>query len=230
MAKKSTRSSNSPLFENLNFEPKTQTQAEAKFEFENYKNLVLTGYAGTGKTFLAIALALQALREKRIKKIHIFRSAVASRDIGFLPGSEEDKMEVYERSIRLCFNELLKRGDGYDILKQQDVVTFNSTSFERGVTYRDSIVIVDEIQNLTFQEIDTLVTRLHSSSRIVLCGDTRQSDLPRSKSGFKTMVKVVEKMPKYFQHFEFSIEDILRNEMIKSWIISSDEVFQELNE
>src|SRR5690606_17745889 len=122
-----------PLFENFYFEPKTQTQSEAKQDYEVGYNLLLSGYAGTGKTFLAIALALQALREKKIKKIHIFRSAVASRDIGFLPGNESEKIAVYEKAIRNIFNQLLKRGDGYDILKNQELVTFNSTSFERGV-------------------------------------------------------------------------------------------------
>lgn len=226
MAKKPSKIS-MPLFENFFFEPKTQTQSEAKHEYENGYNIVLSGYAGTGKTFLAIALALDALREKKIKKIHIFRSAVATRDIGFLPGREDEKIAVYEKAIRNIFNQLLKRGDGYEILKSQELVTFNSTSFERGVTYKDAAIIVEEVQNLTFQEIDTLVTRLHGSSKIILCGDTRQSDLPASKSGFVKMAKVVDKIPQYFKHFSFGVEDILRNEMIKAWIIAADELYQD---
>lgn len=225
MAKKQAKKIHRSLFENLNFEPLTQTQSEALYGFEDGYNLVLTGYAGTGKTYLAIALALKALSTKQIKKIHIFRSAVASRDIGFLPGTEADKIAVYEKAIRNIFNELLRRGDAYDILKNSGVVTFNSTSFERGVTYKDAIVIVDECQNLSFQEIDTLVTRLHSSSRIVLCGDTRQSDLAQSRSGFGQMVRVVEKVPKYFSHHSFGVDDILRNEMIKAWIIAVEELY-----
>lgn len=223
MAKKPAKVS-MPLFENFFFEPKTQTQAEAKFDFEDANNLVLSGYAGTGKTFLAIALALQALKDKKIKQIHIFRSAVATRNIGFLPGDEAQKVSVYEKALRYLFNQLLKRGDGYEILKNQDLVTFNSTSFERGVTYSNSVIIVDEMQNLTFQEIDTLVTRLHSSSRIILCGDTRQSDLPANMSGFPKLVRTVDKIPEYFRHHSFGVNDILRNDMIKAWIIAADEL------
>lgn len=227
MSKKPTRKLTASVFENLSFSPKTQTQAEASHGFDDGYNLVLSGYAGTGKTFLAIALALEALKNKEIKKIHIFRSAVASRNIGFLPGTEADKIAVYERAIRNIFNELLRRGDAYDILKNSGVVTFSSTSFERGVTYKDAIVIVDEVQNLSFEEIDTLVTRLHHSSRIILAGDLRQSDLSQSKTGFSRMIRVVDKVTKYFRHYSFGIDDILRNDMIKSWIIASEEMYDE---
>lgn len=226
MTKKSQKNI-SNLFEHFHYAPKTQTQAEATHDFNTGSNLVLSGYAGTGKTFIAIALALESLQKKEIKRIHVFRSAVASRDIGFLPGREDEKMSVYEKAIRNIFNQLLKRGDGYEILKNQDQVSFNSTSFERGVTYKDAIVIVEEVQNLTFHEIDTLVTRLHSSSRIILCGDTRQSDLPKSKSGFDKMKRVVCKLPQYFKHHEFGIDDIVRNDMIKAWIIAADEIEDE---
>lgn len=223
MAKKPSKIS-MPLFDNYYFEPKTQAQAEAKFDYEDGYNLILSGYAGTGKTYLAVALAIKDLIEKKAKKIHIFRSAVASRDIGFLPGREDEKMAVYEKAIRNIFNQLLKRGDGYEILKNQELITFSSTSYERGVTYKDAVVIVDEIQNLTFQEIDTLVTRLHSSSRIILSGDTRQTDLPQSKSGFVRAARVADKIPQYFKHTVFGVDDIVRNDMIKAWIIASEEL------
>lgn len=223
MAKKPAKIS-SPLFERFKFEPMRQTQAEAKFSFDEGHNLLLSGYAGTGKTFLACAFALEALRSKQVEQIHIFRSAVPTRDIGFLPGKEDEKIKVYEKALRNIFNQLLCRGDGYEILKNQDLVTFNSTSFERGVTYKKSVLIVDEVQNLTFEEIDTLVTRLHTSSRIILSGDTRQSDLSKSRTGFTKAAKVIEKIPKYFRHHEFGIEDIVRNEMIKAWIIAADDL------
>ena len=213
-------------FEHFKFDPKTQAQAEARNDFEDGKNLVLTGFAGTGKTYLAIALALQAYLDKEIERIVVFRSAVTSRDIGFLPGTEEEKMEVFEKAIRSNFNKLLHNGSAYDTLKQKGIVTFNSTSFERGTTYDHALVIVDEIQNLSFQEIDTLVTRLSSTSRIILCGDTRQTDLDLGKSGYYKMEKTVKKLSQFFSHIEFGVNDIVRGPLVKAWIVASSELDQ----
>jgi predicted ribonuclease YlaK len=100
-----------PIFENFYFEPKTQTQAEAIIDFDSGKNLILSGFAGTGKTMIALALALRELAENRVRKICIFRSSVSSRDIGFLPGTEEEKMEVYEKAVKFLTNKLLRRDD-----------------------------------------------------------------------------------------------------------------------
>lgn len=230
MAKQKPNKSRAPsshTFENFKFEPMTQAQAEAAHDFGQGNNLVLSGYAGTGKTHLDCAFALEGLMTKQFKKIQLFRSAVSTRDIGHLPGTEEQKLEVYEKGFRNTFNSLLNRGDGYAMLKSNGSVNFNSTSFERGVTYYNTIVIVDEFQNLTWHEIDTLVTRLHSTSRIILCGDTRQSDIALNKSGFAMLTRVIEKIPQYFRHTEFGIEDIVRGDMIKQWIIAQEEIHKD---
>lgn len=216
-------SASSPLFDNFRFEAKTQSQAEAQFDFEDGQHLVLTGYAGTGKTYIAIAFALRALQLNQIRKIHIVRSAVSSRDIGFLPGSEEQKLEVYEKAIRAIFNKLLKRDDGYECMKYAGLVSFGSTSFERGLTYDNTCIIVDEFQNASWRELDTLVTRLGNSSRIIFSGDTRQSDLRDSQSGFQRFVRIVAKMPEHFALHEFGINDIVRSAIVKAWIIASED-------
>ena len=219
----SKKSSQSPLFDNFRFSALTQTQAEAQYDFDDGKNLILTGYAGTGKTFIAIAFAIRALLEGNIQKIHIVRSAVSSRDIGFLPGTEEQKLEVYEKAIRKIFNKLLKRDDGYECLKHAGKVSFGSTSFERGLTYDDTCIIVDEFQNASFQELDTLVTRLSGSSRIIFCGDTRQSDLRATQSGFARFVRIAEKVEQYFSRFDFGVDDIVRSGLVKAWIIAAED-------
>lgn len=217
------KASHSPLFDNLRFEPKTQKQAEAMYDFEDGKNLILTGYAGTGKTYIAIAFALQALLRGEVRKIHIVRSAVSSRDIGFLPGTEEQKLEVYEKAIRAIFNRLLKRDDAYECLKHAGNVSFGSTSFERGLTYEDTCIIVDEFQNASFKELDTLVTRLAGSSKIIFSGDTRQSDLRDGMSGFNRFVRISEKVRQFFTRHDFGIDDIVRSGLVKAWIIAAED-------
>ncbi|WEM34331.1 hypothetical protein [Xanthomonas phage X1] len=217
-------SQHDPLFDNFNLEAKgSGTQAEARLDWEAGKNLVLTGYAGTGKTYLALALALQAMMAGEVRHIHIVRSAVSSRDIGHLPGTEAQKLEVYERAIKSNFNKILKRADAYECLKLKGAVSFGSTSFERGVTYDKTCIIVDEFQNASFAELDTVVTRLGNDSRIIFCGDTRQTDLSPGKSGFHRFVRIADACGKFFIRHEFGIEDIVRSGLVKAWIIAAED-------
>lgn len=222
MARKKQASTKHDELGDFNLKPLTQSQSDAIQDYKDGYNLLLTGYAGTGKTFLALGLGLYSLSQGEIKSICVFRSAVPSRNIGFLPGNEAEKIASYEKAIRKNFNKLLRRGDGYDILKTKGVVKFESTSFQRGETYDDTLVIVEEVQNLSWQEIDTLVTRLGKNSRIILAGDTRQTDL--RDTGFYTMRKVIDKMKDDFSHIDFGVEDIVRSDFVKNWIISSSEV------
>lgn len=220
MARRRATHKNDELSE-FNLKPLTQTQSEAIQEFREGMNLLLTGYAGTGKTYLACGLGLEALYQGDIRSINVFRSAVPSRNIGFLPGSEAEKIASYEKAIRKTFNNLLRRGDGYDILKNKGKITFESTSFQRGETYDKCLMIVEEVQNLSWTEIDTLVTRLGKGSRVILAGDTRQTDL--RDTGFFKMQSVVEKMEDDFSHIRFGVDDIVRSDFVRNWIISSSE-------
>jgi phosphate starvation-inducible PhoH-like protein len=185
------------------------------------RNLVLSGFAGTGKTFLSSYVAYQDIVSGIYNKVVYMRSAVPTRNIGFLPGNEKEKVEVYEAPYIDIASELFGRGDAYQILKLKGVVHFMSTSFIRGVTLRDAVIIVDETQNMTYHELDSLITRLGDNCRIIFCGDIRQSDL--YKNGFEDFYQVITSMDE-FDFIEFHKEDIVRSALVKSYIIKKDEI------
>lgn len=213
-------------FELRTIKPITVNQQRVWDAFQSDYNLMLHGYAGTGKTFLSTYLALrEVLEEETYKRVVIIRSVVPSRDMGFLPGSEKQKAEVYEQPYQEICDDLFGRGDGWRILKLKRLVEFTTTSFLRGTTFNDSIIIVDECNNMTFQEIDTVMTRIGNNSRIIFCGDYRQTDLhkPHDKTGIRELMAVTKKMPS-FEHIEFGIEDIVRSGVVKEYIINKTEM------
>ena len=213
-------------FELRHIQPLTINQQNVFDAYYAGQNLMLHGYAGTGKTFLSTYLALREVLENDIyKKVVIIRSVVPSRDMGFLPGTEKQKAEVYEQPYQEICDDLFGRGDGYKILKFKGLVEFTTTSFLRGTTFNDSIIIVDECENMTFSEIDTVMTRIGTNSRIIFSGDYRQTDLhkPHDKSGIKELMAITRRMPS-FDHIEFSIEDIVRSGVVKEYIIQKTEM------
>lgn len=184
------------------------------------KNLLLHGVAGTGKTFLASYLAYKAvLKDKTHKRVIYFRSAVATRNIGFLPGTEEEKMAVFEAPYVGIGIDLFTRGDAYMELKKKRLVEFRSTSFPRGTTINDAVIIVDEAQNMTLHELDSIITRAGRNVTIYFCGDTHQADLTFSQSGLSEFMEILDKM-KSFDHIEFGIEDIVRGELVKEYLLA----------
>lgn len=187
------------------------------------KNLVLVGFAGTGKTYLASYIGYRDMLESngRYDKMVYMRSAVPTRNIGFLPGNEKEKVEVYEAPYIDIATELFGRGDSYEIMKKKGVVHFTSTSFVRGINLRNAIVIVDECQNMTYHELDSIITRLNDNCRIIFCGDMRQADL--YKNGLEDFFNVLRSMDE-FDFVEFQKEDIVRSELVKNYIIRKDEV------
>lgn len=209
-------------------QPKTWSQ---QLVFDGYgedKHLLLHGMAGTGKTFVSLYLALNELfyeNRAEYKTIKIVRSVVPTRDIGFLPGREEEKIGVYELPYKSICNELFGRGDAYDILKHQKLIEFVSTSFVRGITLNNCIVVVDEINNMNFHEIDSIITRLGDNSRIVFCGDFRQSDLTRQKErdGLHSFMKIIDRLSD-FEHVEFNANDIVRSQLVKEYIIAREDL------
>lgn len=204
-------------------QPITATQVKVFEEYSNNKHLCLTGYAGTGKTFIATALGLEEiLGDTRYKKFVIIRSVVPSRDMGFLPGSAADKAAVYETPHENCVNEIFGRGDAYQILKQKKIIQFETTSFIRGRTISNAIILVDEIQNLGFQELDTIMTRVGENCRIIFSGDVRQTDLG-TKSGFAKFTRIIKNIDG-FAFIEFGINDIVRSGIVKSYIIEKEKV------
>ena len=187
--------------------------------------MLLFGVAGTGKTFLASYFALTDLMLGHIKRIIIVRSAVTTRDQGFLPGSLAEKMALYEAPYREVFAELCGgRRDVYDLLKKRDYLEFMSTSFIRGITFDDALIIVDEVQNLTDHEISSVLTRVGKNTRVVLCGDYRQNDLQMTGkknqiSGMDNLLKIARYMSS-FSMIEFTINDIVRSGFVKEYLIA----------
>ena len=170
-------------------EPLTQNQILA---FESDKHLVLHGVAGTGKTFISCYLAFDDMIKGLYDRLIIIRSAVPTRDMGFLPGSEKEKSAVYEEPYKNIAIELFDRGDAYDILKTKGLVHFMTTSFIRGVTLKDSVILIDECQNMTFHELDSIITRVGRDCRIIFSGDFKQTDI--KNNGIRPFLKILKMM------------------------------------
>jgi len=206
-------------------EPLTENQ---RITFEKYnigKNLLLHGIAGTGKSFLSIYLALQTILSEsdRYKKLVIVRSVVPTRDMGFLPGNNKEKTKVYEAPYYAICSELFERGDAYEYLKSKNIVDFISTSFIRGITLNNCIIVVDEIANMTLHELDSVITRVGKNCRVIFCGDFRQSDFSKEheKNGLIDFMKILNRM-KSFEYVDFTENDIVRSSMVKEYIIAKD--------
>ena len=191
--------------------------------YDDDLNLILIGSAGTGKTFLSFFLALEEILtgDTEYKKLVIVRSAVPTRDMGFLPGSLKEKAMVYEAPYYEICNDLFGRGDAYDLLKKKGLIEFITTSYVRGTTLRDCIVIVDEIQNLDNQELNSIITRVGKNCKIIFCGDCAQDDLKRETTGFYKFIAIARNMES-FGIIEFGTKDIVRSELVKQWIIQKE--------
>ena len=207
----------------LTFPPITENQTLTCDAYKNDKHLLLHGIAGTGKTFLSLYLALEDVLDPSTvyDDVFIVRSVVSTRDIGFLPGDEQEKVSIYEAPYRSICRELFGIKDSYDSLKQQNNVKFMSTSFIRGITINNAVIIVDECQNLNFHELDSIITRLGKNSKIIFCGDYTQSDLTKEsdKTGIINFMKILKELPE-FTTVEFGINDIVRSDFLKSYIIA----------
>ena len=203
-----------------------------KVVFDTYKkgqNQFMFGAAGTGKTFCALYLAIQAVMDlkTKYKKVILVRSLIPTREIGFLPGDEEDKAALYQVPYQNMVQFMFKMPNEaafnslYPKLKAQSSLYFLSTSFLRGLTFDNSIIIVDECQNLNFHELDTIITRVGQDSKIVFCGDFAQSDLQRTneKNGLHDFLRILEEM-KEFNCTEFTIGDIVRSGFVRSYLIN----------
>tara|TARA_R110000796_G_scaffold68191_2_gene156310 strand:+ start:849 stop:1508 length:660 start_codon:yes stop_codon:yes gene_type:complete len=199
-------------------EPLTRNQLTA---FESEKNLVLHGLAGTGKTFISSYLAYDDMAKGKYQNLVIIRSAVPTRDIGFLPGTEKEKGSVYEEPYKDIAIDLFGRGDAYEILKNKSLVHFMTTSFIRGITLRDAVILIDECQNMSFHELDSIITRMGENCRIMFCGDFRQADL--KANGLQDFIRVLKRMER-FTFIDFQVEDIVRSEFVKDYIIAKNEL------
>lgn len=198
-------------------EPMTNNQ---KRVFESEKNQVLHGCAGTGKTFITSYLAYKGMSEGLYGRLVYIRSAVSTRNIGFMPGTEAEKASVYEVPYKEITNELFDRGGTYDELKKKGLVEFMLTSNIRGTTMNDSVVIVDECQNMTFHELDSIITRFGRDCTYYFCGDYKQADL--SNSGIKKFFDILAELTEDFDSTEFVEDDIVRSELVKRYLIAKN--------
>lgn len=206
--------------------PLTDNQRKTFETYRAGKNLMLHGMAGTGKTFISMYLALNDVINRELyDNVTIVRSVVPTRDMGFLPGNQKEKSQAYEMPYFPIATDLFGRGDAYEVLKQKKLVNFITTSFIRGTTINDSVIIVDEVENMTFHEIDSVITRCGKNCKIIFCGDFRQSDLLKSdeKNGLLRFMDIVDKL-RDFGYIEFGQDDIVRSGLVRDYIIAKTEL------
>ena len=216
----------------LDIDPLTDNQKKLFESYDEGKNLVAYGAAGTGKTFITLYNALKEVLNEitPYEQIYIVRSLVATREIGFLPGDHEDKSSLYQIPYKNMVKYMFQLPTETDFemlygnLKQQETVKFWSTSFVRGTTLDNSIIIVDEFQNMNFHELDSIITRVGEDSKIMFCGDASQSDLTKSneRNGISDFMDILRKMPS-FDIIEFGIDDIVRSGLVKEYLIAKME-------
>ena len=211
--------------------PLTETQNDLFQSYREGYNLAAIGTAGTGKTMCATYLALNDVLQKgEYEKVVIIRSAVQTREQGFVPGTLEQKEAIFEAPYIDIVNDLFGRGDAYQILKQKGMIKFTTSSNIRGLTFDNSVIIVDECQSMNYHELDTIITRVGESSKIIFCGDTKQDDLATTKnradvSGLYDFLKVLNAIPS-FNVVKFGINDIVRSGLVKEYIIAKERLLE----
>ena len=217
----------------VDIDPLTTNQDIFFTQYGEGKHIFAYGCAGTGKTFIALYNALKDVLDPETphEKVYIVRSLVATREIGFLPGDHADKSDIYQMPYRKMVKYMFKMASDaefemlYANLKNQGTLDFWSTSFLRGVTFDDAIIIVDECQNLNYHELDSIITRAGENTRIIFCGDGVQSDLTKTqeRNGITDFQRILTKMES-FSLIEFTIEDIVRSGLVKEYILAKNAI------
>jgi len=213
----------------IDIEPLTDNQKRLFESYNEGKHLIAYGCAGTGKTFITLYNALQDVLDEQspYERIYLVRSLVATREIGFLPGSHEDKADIYQIPYKNMVKYMFQMPSDADFemlygnLKSQETIKFWSTSFIRGTTLDNCIIIVDEFSNLNGHELDSIITRVGENSRICFCGDATQSDLIKTseRNGIVDFMNIIRKMPS-FDIIEFGIDDIVRSSLVKEYLLA----------
>jgi phosphate starvation-inducible PhoH-like protein len=212
----------------LDVKPLTENQEKLFDDYKKGKNIFAYGAAGTGKTFIVLYNALKEVLNERTpyEKIYIVRSLVSTREIGFLPGDHEDKSALYQIPYKNMVKYMFEMPSDADFemlygnLKAQATISFWSTSFIRGTTFDNAILIIDECQNLNFHELDSIITRVGENTKIMLCGDASQSDLTKTyeRNGILDFIKIIRNMEDEFGITEFGVNDIVRSGLVKKYI------------
>lgn len=189
---------------------------------ESEQDLFLHGMAGTGKSYIALYLALKEVERnpEKFRKVIIFRNVVPTRDMGFLPGNSKEKAKEYELPYETITKNLFGRDDAYGLMKTKGIIEFQTTSFIRGMTYDNCIMIADEVQNMTAHELNSLITRRGDNTRVIFAGDLRQNDLTKHReySGLKDFMTIIQHLS-CFDFIEFGVDDIVRSDRVKEYLI-----------
>jgi phosphate starvation-inducible PhoH-like protein len=206
-------------------EPITDNQKKAFESWDKGYNLILTGSAGTGKTFIALYNAFREMLDKPdlYRRIMIMRSMVPTRDAGHLPGTKEEKEDPYKVPYKSICDEIFGYKGAYGKLTTANRLTFETTSYIRGATFDQTIIVVDEMQNLNFHELDSVITRVGNDCKIIFCGDYLQSDFKYNddKDGIIKFISIVEQM-RFFRVVNFGWEDIVRSDLVRDYIMTKE--------
>ena len=215
-------------------EPLTPNQQSLFDSYASGKNIVAYGCAGTGKTFITLYNAIKDVLDEKTpyEKVYVVRSLVATREIGFLPGDHEDKSWLYRLPYKAMVRYMCEmRTDAdfqmlYANLKAQNTIDFWSSSFIRGTTFDNAIIIVDEFQNLNYHELDSIMTRVGQDSKIMFCGDATQTDLIKEneRNGIVDFMRILRLMANSVDIIEFGVEDIVRSGLCKEYILAKLEL------
>ena len=213
----------------VDIEPLTDNQKRLFDSYNSDKHIVAYGCAGTGKTFITLYNALRDVLDENTpyQNVYLVRSLIATREIGFLPGDHEDKSSLYQIPYKSMVKYMFQMSSDVDFemlygnLKAQETIKFWSTSFLRGTTLDNAIIIVDEFQNLNFHELDSIITRVGENTRICFCGDATQSDLQKTneRNGIIDFMRILRAMPS-FDIIEFGLDDIVRSGLCKEYLVA----------
>ena len=214
----------------VDIEPLTENQEKLYAAYDEGKNIFAYGAAGTGKTFISLYKALCDVLDENTpyEKLYIVRSLVSTREIGFLPGDHDDKAALYQIPYKNMVKYMFEMATDADFemlygnLKTQETISFWSTSFIRGTTMDNCIVLVDEMQNLNFHELDSIITRVGDNCKIIFCGDATQTDLTKSyeKDGIIDFKRIIEVMEEDFGVIEFGLDDIVRSGLVRNYLVT----------
>ncbi len=214
----------------VDIKPLTDSQKKVFDAYKKGKNIFAYGAAGTGKTFVALYLALKEVLDQMTpcENVYVVRSLVSTREIGFLPGDHEDKSFLYQIPYKHMVKYMFEMTSDsefemlYGALKAQETIKFWSTSFIRGTTLDNAIILVDEMQNLNFHELDSIITRVGENSKIIFCGDASQTDLTKTyeKNGILDFMKIIRAMDEDFESIEFGLDDIVRSGLVRKYLFA----------